>query len=70
MKNIAVCWPSEPETAIGVTVHIRAHESQSKLNSILQWAIRDVRLPNELRKWETEHLRPWNTYPIRILRSL
>ena len=69
MKKITVNWWCGPEAiADKVTIHIRS--SESPIDLILQKGIRDARSLSQIQKMNNEQLRPWEKFPVRILRSL
>jgi hypothetical protein len=69
MKRIPVSWPRDVEGSAGqVNIHISASALQNHISSILQ---KDVKLSlSELQKLNMVHLRQWEKFPARILRSL
>jgi hypothetical protein len=71
MKKIPVNWLCGPEAvADKVAIHIRNSELTIRLSSILQKGIRDARSLSQIQKLNMEHLRHWEKFPARILRSL
>ncbi len=52
-----------------VNIHISASELRSHVSSILQKDVRGLSL-SQLQKLNMEHLRQWEKFPARILRSL
>jgi hypothetical protein len=69
MKRIPVNWLCDAEAVVGkVAIHIRSTESH--IDSILQNGVRDTRSLSQIQKLNMEHLRQWEKFPVRILRSL
>lgn len=69
MKRIAINWiVATDATAKKVAIQIRSSELLS--HSFLQKGLRDARSLSELQKLHMEHLRQWEKFPARILRSL
>jgi hypothetical protein len=69
MKKIPVNWLCGPE-AVADEVAIYVCSSESPIHSILQKGIRDARSLSQIQKMNMEHLRQWQKFPVRILRSL
>jgi hypothetical protein len=69
MKRIPVNWLCDAEAAADqVAIYIRS--SESPIHSIFQNGIRDARSLGQPQKLNMDHLRQWEKFPLRILRSL
>lgn len=70
MKRIPVTWPFDAESAATkVNIQIDASELRSHVSSMLLKNVRGLSL-SQIQKANMEHLRPWEKFPTRILRSL
>jgi len=69
MNKIPVNWLCGPE-AVAEKVAIFIRSLESPIDSILQKGIRDARSLSEIQKLNMEHMRQWEKFPVRILRSL
>jgi hypothetical protein len=69
MNKIPVNWLCGPE-AVADKVAICIRSLESPIDSILQKGIRDARSLSQIQKMNMQQLRPWEKFPVRILRSL
>jgi hypothetical protein len=69
MKRIPISWLGEMDASANkVAIQIRG--SELLIHSILQKGVRDAHSLSEIQKLTMLHLRQWEKFPARILRSL
>jgi hypothetical protein len=69
MKRIPVDWSGQADTAANkVTIQIRS--SEFLIDSILPSGLQDAHSLNHTTILRMQHLREWEKFPTRVLRSL